>query len=161
LIGVKQRLRDPRLRGDDREVAWRRRAAHRFEDVIVEREVLRVAPEKWNRIAILVRHGQFAELLGRERGIAAGFDVTTLFHHREAVHLRNAVDDIHLGDGRDVRVVDVVGVGGELRGADAERLHRRRRAVVVENGLRIAGHVRRHVRVEPIRARIRAEIRVE
>ena len=91
-------------------------------------------PKKWNRVAVFVGHGQLAELFGRQRRISRGRDAA-LFGQGETVHARRAVDDVHLRDDAGMRVVDVVGVGGELGGSDAKRADHRRRPVGVENRL--------------------------
>ena len=77
--GISRPLRLAGLAGDDRDGVRRRRAGHRAEDVIEERERVRVLPQERNRVAVVVRHRQQPdvasafrrELLAGERSLAS------------------------------------------------------------------------------------------
>ena len=56
--GMQRPLRHPALRPDDCDIPRRRRARHFLKNVVEEHETVGVAPEKRDRVAIFVSHGQ-------------------------------------------------------------------------------------------------------
>ncbi len=144
LVGMPDLLRLPRLCANNGEVAGGRGPRHLLVDIVHQREVLGIAPEQWDCVAVFIGHGQFAVLFGQQRRRHRR-RVLLLLHGGEFVHLWRAVHDIHLSVDASVRVVDIVGVGRELRWADTEGLNRRGRAVGVGDRLVVAGCLARRL----------------